>query len=270
MTQTHLFGDNCWAKIRKRLAEADGLYIFLDYDGTLVPIRRRPSLALLSPAVRSLIRRLSGMPKTFVGIVTGRSLADIRRLVGIRGILYGANHGLELSLNGEYWKHPEADRYRARLSLFRRLLGSRFRGIRGIFVEHKGVTFSVHYREVRRSEIPRVEKIVEDTFQSFKRDIKITPGKKVFDVRPRIRWNKGFAVRRILQTCGVRRGSVVLYMGDDTTDEDAFRLLRTRAITIRVGPKLVAHAAYFLEDPSEVRQALQRILKLRNTTKGGA
>ena len=90
----HLFGD--WTNISKRIQEAQNLFLFLDYDGTLTPIVSTPDLALCPSEVKATLVKLRDLPKVSLAIISGRSLEDIREKVGIPGIIYVGNHGLEI------------------------------------------------------------------------------------------------------------------------------------------------------------------------------
>lgn len=218
----------------KRLPAGVPLAVFLDYDGTLVPIRRRPDLARLGAERRSRLERLNrGVP---VGIVSGRPLSEIERLVGIPGLAYAGNHGLELRVNGRTWIHPAAARRVRTVARAISAIRSATAGFRGVFIEDKGLTASVHFRLAAARTHARLWAIVADEVRRSRGRLAFSQGKKVFEIRPNVPWDKGRGVGELLRRAGGRRARYPIYIGDDLTDEDAFRALRGRGLTIHVGP----------------------------------
>ncbi|HLX11244.1 MAG TPA: trehalose-phosphatase [Bacteroidota bacterium] len=268
MTQSYLLDPGTWKNVCRKIRPETTLNIFLDFDGTLVPIRKRPSEAILSADARSVLRQLSESVGTRVSIVTGRSLADIRSLVKLDTILFASNHGLEIADNRSYWRHPDIDECLPPLIQFRKQIQRKLRGVAGLSIEDKGITFSVHYRGVNARDIPGVKSVIAESLASFDHLIRITTGKKVIEARPSVPWNKGFAVQRILRMYPAGRSSAALYAGDDQTDEDAFAVLRSRAITIRVGFDQSSRAAYYVDKPSDLIRAMKTIVTLRTNMIG--
>ena len=235
------------------------LFIFLDYDGTLVRIRRTPDVATLHPARRRLLERLAG--KAFVCVVSGRSLSDIRRTVGIPGLSYAGNHGLEISLHDRLWVHPRARAIGPSLEKTVRRIEVGLSGFAGAFVERKGVTASVHYRLMARRLVPDLKAAVGKAVGAAGGRIVLTEGKKVIELRPRFAWDKGSAVREILRRQRPGPGAVTIYIGDDRTDEDAFEALRRRAVTIRVGMRGSTAARFRLTGVDAVWRLLRALDK---------
>lgn len=209
------------------------LAVFLDYDGTLVPIRRRPDLARLSPGHRDKLARLGRA--TRIAIVSGRPLAEIRRLVGIPGLAYIGNHGLEIRANGRTWVHSEASRRARDVTEAVAALKDRTRQIRGVLVEHKGLTASLHLRMVAPRHHPALRALASDVVRQSGGDLVLRRGKCVLELRPSIPWDKGRGVLRLLGPTDGRRLPFPIYIGDDQTDEDGFRAVRELGLTIRVG-----------------------------------
>jgi trehalose-phosphatase len=209
------------------------LAIFLDYDGTLVRIRERPELARLGPKRRAELARLGRRAK--VAVVSGRPLAEVRRLVGVPGLAYVGNHGLEIRADGRTWVHPEAARRVGAVGRTVSAIEARISDLPGVFVEDKGLTASVHYRMARpRLRGPLHDIVAEEVGRSRGRVV-LSQGKKVFEIRPNVPWDKGRGVRRLMLRAGFAGPRFPIYIGDDRTDEDAFRALGDRGLTIRVG-----------------------------------
>ncbi len=226
------------------------LLIFLDYDGTLVRIQRSPERATLSAPRR---RRLAELrQRAFVSVVSGRSLAELARLVRLPGIALVGNHGLEVGFQDKRWLHPDAG---AALPALRSALASVVRRVKswpGVFVEDKGVTASVHYRMAAAAAGRPLRKLVEEEVGRRGGELVLREGKKVLEVRPNVDWDKGRAVLFLMESFGLDPCSFPVYIGDDQTDEDAFRALRGRGLTILVGSRRKTRALGRLADVGQV------------------
>lgn len=263
-----------WSGVRRRLEGAERLFLFLDFDGTLSPIVAHAAQARLPAPTRRVLEALVARPDVRVALVSGRRLSDLRRRVGARGLCYVGNHGLELQGGGVRRLHPAARRARPLIGKIARRLQKALQAISGAWVEDKGLTLSVHFREVRQEAQPRVRRLFQEAVRSERARgrLRVTPGKRVFEVRPRGPWNKGSVVRwlsarwRALPPGG--GPGLQVYVGDDITDEDAFRVLREAGITVAVGRSTAGtHARYTVRDPRQVRRFLQRILEIRRGRK---
>lgn len=255
--------NNVLSQFIERIEGARHIYLFLDYDGTVVPIRKTPGRAVLSTRVQNTLIRLARSPGVTVCVVTGRSLADIRRMVQIPRLALIANHGFEICSDGAIWIHPGAIRLSPRLMELYAALRRTLDPIRNVLVENKWRSVSVHYRNVDGSKIPRVRSIVQACAEAFGRSFRITQGKKVVEIRPNIRWDKGRAVLRFLSRKRIPAKSLILYFGDDVTDEDAFNVLVSKAITVKVGHFRSTFARYYVRNPDEVRKMLNAICAAR-------
>jgi len=184
----------CWERIKERIKETEQILLLLDYDGTLTPIVERSDKAIISEEMKELLKSLSQRCK--LAIISGRTLKDIKKLVGLKGIIYAGNHGLEIEGPRIRFKSPISIRSRIIIKQIREDLKKRFSTIGGLFVEDKGLTLSVHYRLVDRKQIHLVEIIFNEITKSYlkRKRIRITSGKKVFEVRPPVNWDKGKAV----------------------------------------------------------------------------
>lgn len=243
------------------------IYLFIDYDGTLTPIVKYPDKAVISGDMRDILRDLSTKPGCSVGIISGRALRDIRRMVGLEGIIYVGNHGLEI----EGPKIKFESRISSRLfSIIRNLkeeLTNKLSKIKGIFVEDKDVTLSVHYRLANRSGYLSARKIIAEVIQPFlaRNKIKVGYGKKVIEIKPSVEWNKGRVVAWLLARQTFILGGrpiMPVYLGDDVTDEDAFGMLKNKGLTIYIGKPKNSQAKYYLRDTQEVFEFLKKILCL--------
>lgn len=256
----HLFED--WENIQARIQGAKNIFLFLDYDGTLTPIVSSPELALCPLEVKLLLEKLRDSPNVFLGIISGRSLEDIREKVGVPGIIYVGNHGLDIQ-NPAGLHQKKLSRAREKeLSKILQTLQETFAEIPGILLEDKGSILAVHYRNVAQKYFRWIHKVLKETLEKWKGRWKIAHGKMVFEIRPGVDFHKGKAVKEILK--GSSRNLLPVYIGDDQTDEDAFREVKGRGITVFVGPGwLTSGAEHYLQDPTEVHNFLLRCYATR-------
>lgn len=238
----------------------DRLLLFLDFDGTLTPIVSRPDRVRLKASVRGLLRRLAkAMP---IVIVSGRALSELQRLVGVPALRYVASHGLVYREPGAKvrWFGRPASRRHVRgwvLALERAA-----KGIAGALVEDKESSVALHDRSVRPADRRTLRRRALRALEPWLagRQAALIHGKRVLEVRPAASWNKGTAVARLLNEPWARGRSPV-YFGDDRTDFDAFRVLRGRGLSVRVGGRRsVAGEAAWLNSPEAVESLLRWLL----------
>jgi len=251
-----------WEEVEGALAP--GALLLLDYDGTLTPIVERPELAILSPDMKELLKRVSR--HYTLGIISGRSLADVKGLVGLEGIYYAGNHGFEISGPGVKLIKPEAERVRPILVKLCEELREKLGNIEGAIVEDKGSTASVHYRLVAEEEFEHLKNIFKEAVGPHidSGAVKVTQGKKVFEIRPNVEWDKGKAVLWISGVVDPKGELKPIYVGDDRTDEDAFLALKEKGVTILVSEGLIkSNAKYFVKNVDEVKTFLERLINLQ-------
>jgi trehalose-phosphatase len=239
------------AGIRTKISAARRLFLFLDFDGTLAPIVSVPCLAVLPEELRQLLRKMSQTASIVPVIISGRAIDDLQERVGLP-LVYAGDHGLEIRGMGLEYSVPEARVRRYRLLSICNHLRTVFEKFEGVLVECKRFTASVHVRQVEPSRLPTVKKLIEQNVDN-EGDFSISLGKKVYEIRPSIPWNKGSAARWILEQFGGYE-STAISMGDDATDEDLFELL-PNGISVRVGRVNQTNANYVIEQ-SEVRRFL--------------
>jgi trehalose-phosphatase len=245
--------------LKGRIDSAEQLLLFLDFDGTLAPIVKRPAVAKLPAQTRSVLKKLKGLPRVVVAIVSGRSLQDLKPRIGVDGVAYAGNHGFEIEAPGLQFEHPQALRLRDALVELSAQIASRAACLEGVEVEHKGFTTSVHFRRASRSTSGRLAAVMREVVAANDKRFVIQDGRKVYEIRPRIDWNKGHAVRLLRIHLGLAAGIPVV-IGDDATDEDAFAAFHD-AITICVNPRQQSAARYSLADPDEVHEFLDWIAR---------
>jgi alpha,alpha-trehalase len=230
------------------------LAVFLDYDGTLTPIVSHPEEAVLSDSMRQTLRELAA--RAPVAIISGRDLDDVRRRVDIDAIVFAGSHGFDIA--GPRGLHRQmATEFLPDLDMAEKELHDVLDGIQGALVERKRFSIAAHYRNVKENDVPKVERAVSEVAARHD-ELRRLDGKKVYELLPNIDWDKGKAVLWLLETLGLKGGNVrPIYIGDDATDEDAFRALEQRGIGILVSEQSQPTAAkYSLKDPAEVEYFL--------------
>jgi len=259
-----------WESFSSDVKVASHVLLLSDYDGTLTPIVSRPEEAVLSSGVREKLRVLAKKPAFSVGIISGRPLLETKALVGIEEIYYAGNHGLELEGPGLKYINPIAKSAQSNIKDLARLFSEKLDNIDGVIVEDKGFSLSVHYRLVKKGEEGIVAEVFRQVTSPLVQDgkIRVSSGKKVWEVRPPVDWHKGKAVETIINEitnllkC---KQLLTIYMGDDTTDEDAFSVIhRPQGWGIFVGGENPSsNADYFLNSTSEVEDFLSRLLEMK-------
>jgi trehalose-phosphatase len=254
---------SAWSEVAQRLRGAKHILLLLDYDGTLTPIAERPELADLSAGTRRLLETLAGKRSLALAIISGRALGDLKQKVGVGDIIYAGNHGLEIEGRGVNFVSPEAEEARPLLRQLHGELTRALGAIKGVLVEDKGLTLSVHYRQVAAEESAEVGSIFERVTGDAARlgKIGITSGKKVYEVRPAVAWDKGNVVKMLI---GKESGTLPMYLGDDLTDEDGFQAIGNYegGMSVFVGEEDHATSArYFLKSPDEVAEFLGLLLE---------
>ncbi|WP_435077045.1 trehalose-phosphatase [Halococcus sp. AFM35] len=238
--------------IRERVADAEGMLFCTDFDGTLAGIETDPDAPAIGSDNRVALERLRDHDRVRVAVISGRELADLRERVGIEGIDYAGNHGLELHKDGETTVHPVAERRRRDLGGIVADIEERLAGT-DCFVEDKSVSATVHYRTApeRRDEVhdaveSAVGRVAPGKFE-------LSTGKDIVELTPAVAWDKGDA---LLLLDADHDGWLPIYIGDDTTDEAAFRALAGIGIGVHVGPGTETAADYRIESPEEVTRFL--------------
>lgn len=250
-----------WDDIVRRMRGKE-LFLFLDFDGTLAPIVRTPREAVLPSRTRSLLERLARRKGLTLAVISGRSMADVKKRVGVQGIIYAGCHGLEVKPSRIRHFFSAGTGFSRAIKQVKKELKKRMSGVPGVFLEDKGICLGVHYRLVKAADAPLFKKAFSGAVGPFldEKNIKIKNGKKVFDIMPPVEWDKGRAVLWLLKAyASPRQLREAVYIGDDMTDEDAFLSLKGRGISIRVGMKKDTRADYYLKNTEQARVFLKKV-----------
>jgi trehalose-phosphatase len=239
-----------------------GFSLFLDFDGTLVPIQNDPKKCVLSPGMKGYLEAFSLSRNASIAILSGRTVNDIKRRVQIQGIYYGGNHGLEITGPNFRYVHPDALIGKQAIDKICRKIEKRICNIEGALIEKKKFGLTLHYRMASKD----CTALIKRTFYKIIAEspdpqaFSVLRGKKVLELVPRIQWDKGKAVLFLLQS--QKNNYLPLYVGDDITDEKAFEVLREIGLTVRIGKSKKSVAQYFLKGQWEVSRFLRHINNL--------
>lgn len=230
--------------------------LFLDFDGTLAPLRNTPAMAALTDESRDILKEIAESPGIFLSIVTGRGMQDIKQKIGIENICYITSHGFEISSPRLDWWHREAYARRQKLIKLSESLSSSLRAFKGVFIEVKPFTLTIHYRLLKNANTADLKAKVREVIGQAGSGFRLTKGKKAIEIRPDLQWDKGMAVMAVLKGLNHTLDALPIYIGDDITDEDAFRNLRKTGITIKVG-RGPTSAEFFVESTADVQKFLE-------------
>lgn len=238
----HLF-DN-WPRVVHLIHSTKHLALFLDFDGTLVTLRRRPrDVKPLDLRLRKVLGCLAARKRITVTVISGRPLAELKKLVPVPGVRLLGLHGWE----GRTVPPLKEEHLLVRQA--KRLLNHRLRGTPRIWVEDKGLGLAVHYREASPSAVRRARRIVAEVVGNVGPRIHIMKGLKVWELLPRQIEGKGAAACSLLTELPAE--TLPIFLGDDATDESAFQVL-SHGLTIHVGDGHRTKAHFLLRNPEEV------------------
>src|ERR671911_139133 len=211
-------GREAYERLRNWGEEPGSVALLTDIDGTLAPIVPTPDMSEISDEIRDSLERLS-RECLLVAAISGRKTEDALGLLGLEDVVYFGTHGFEILRAGEVEMIPGARPYLERVEELERLAREEL-APEGAFVEEKGITASVHYRNVPLEVGERSVEFVKREGERL--GLRITVGRGVVEARPPIREDKGTAVRTLVEEY---RPEKAMFLGDDTTDLDAFREL---------------------------------------------
>jgi len=248
-----------------KLAASPGLLILSDFDGTLVPLAPRPQDVQPDPMLLKLLERMTALPATAVGIVSGRTIKDLRQWLKVPGLFLAGFHGSKLAPPGgeERWLISVAG-IETQVQSFKKKLSAELKDVPGLIIEDKGYNLALHYRLAARDQAQEAQKtfvkIAAATCDS--NQFQILRGNQVLEIRPRA-MHKGTAVQYFKSKYP---GWKALYLGDDTTDEDAFQELSPGDVGVLIAQKpRQTRAAYRLASPAQAQELLREIVKHRGT-----
>ncbi|MDD5561670.1 MAG: trehalose-phosphatase [Candidatus Omnitrophica bacterium] len=251
----------------KKIKETIGgksLFLFLDCDGTLAPIVNTPDKVEIPQETKELLRLLSQKDNCRIAIISGRSLGDLKRIVGLNDIIYSGVHGFQIEGPKLKYELAVPAGYIETLQSIKARLKEKLSGIKGVLIEDKKLSLVLHFRLVDKEHLAFIESVFHESVISClgKNKIQVKPGKKIFEIRPALNWDKGKVVLWLLarqKFVQNKNGILPVYIGDDVTDEDAFKALKNKGLTVVVGKPANSEADYYLENTKEVTRFLRFI-----------
>ncbi|PAN35216.1 hypothetical protein PAHAL_6G190600 [Panicum hallii] len=256
------------------------IVVFLDYDGTLSPIVDDPDAAYMSDTMRRAVRSVAKHFPT--AIVSGRCRDKVFEFVKLAELYYAGSHGMDIKGPAKGSRHTRAakakgvlfqpaSQFLPMIEQVHESLVEKTKSIPGAKVENNKFCVSVHFRCVDEKSWSALADMVKSVLKDYPK-LKLTQGRMVFEVRPTIKWDKGKALEFLLESLGFADCADVLpvYIGDDRTDEDAFKVLRRRGqgvgILVSKHPKETS-ASYSLQEPAEVMEFLLRLVEWERLSK---
>ncbi len=255
-----------WDAIKERLHDKQ-IMLFLDYDGTLSPIADTPEDASLPQETKTILEQLSKMSECQIAIVSGRALRDVKKRIGLK-LIYVGNHGFEIEAPKMRFENLISSRFKEILEDLKKEIDLKVPSFPGALIEDKDFTLSIHYRLVNEEKAPAFEKILNEITKPYilRKEIRTGFGKKIFEIKPPIEWDKGQAVSWLLKKQGFAVGPQRIFpigIGDDITDEDLFLAVKDQGLAIYVGEPRLSHAPYYLRDSGDVVRFLRQIYDLK-------
>jgi len=236
------------------------LLLLLDFDGTLCPFDPDPDNVHLTGTVRTFLGSLARKPASTVGIISGRRLPDLHKRARVAPEIYLAGfHGLEIEAPGEAFIHPEAAAATPLVRAIAMEMHPYLPSLPGVFNEDKVFSIALHYREA----MAPVSAAAQERFLDCARAdltagrLRLQPGACVLELLPGVAWNKGRALEWIRQRVEQLSGPTFsVYVGDDVTDEDAFRAVGPHGMTIAASDR-ASGAEFRVDGPDEVERLLR-------------
>ncbi len=235
------------------------LTLLFDYDGTLVPLVSHPRLAGLPSATRHVLKQLAAWDRVHVGILSGRRLDDLREMVRLDGLLLSGSTGLEFDLGGTLFAHPEANQITQLVEDLIRRFQRELAAFPGAWVEIKPLGFTLHYRAVSNELVADLLGHSTAILASYAKSLQVLHGPKALEIVPALGWNKGTAVRQILEHLSTS-GAGLLYAGDSENDAEGLKVAAgLGGLAVGVGPLAPSIAQYRLPDPAALRRLLTHL-----------
>jgi len=238
------------------------LLLLFDFDGTLAPFSVDPDAVYLSDEVRRLLGSLALKPNSTIGIISGRRLPDLEKRLKIPGEVYVAGfHGLEIHAPGEAFMHPEAAAATTSVRAVAETIRPHLPSLPGVFIEDKVFSIALHYRDAA----PAVRVVAQSCFMNAAREyvdagrLRVLPGSCVVELLPGVSWHKGSALQWIRERIERIHGpTFTVYVGDDVTDEDAFRAVGSAGMTISASER-ASGAEFSVDGPEGVKRLLHSL-----------
>ena len=247
------------------------LVLLTDYDGTLVPFFDHPQNARLTPQAREALEQLANLPRVRVGILSGRSIDDLRCIAGLRGVYFGGTGGIELEIEGNVVLPPEAINVRDLVLKVRDHLTTGLMEYPGVWIQEKRYGITLHYQNLATDRISLLRASVADVLQCHRGELRIIECLRGIEITPDIGLSKGTAVRSIVDHLA-GQSTFVVYAGDEANDAEAIAAAtELGGIGLGVGDQAPSSAEFRIADSlaytgllATLRQRLSETVTLSN------
>jgi len=250
-----------------KVAEARHRLIFLDLDGAFDPANAGEVDAFLWERLKQLLGSLVQQPSVSIAVMSGQDRSELQGRLGVAGITYLGNHGLEISGPGHIFIEPSATAKSSEIKELAQLLSSRFRDYSGVAIEEKGLSVTVHYEQVSDEQVEQVRRTVHAILASSDHPFHLTTKENTFEIRPRVYWNKGDAVAWVKEQCG-HPEALVLYIDDNRSGENPAGSIKD-AIVLKVGSHCESTPEFEIDGPAQVIDFLNWLDKFLGTREQG-
>jgi trehalose 6-phosphate phosphatase len=253
-------------RIHDLFLSGESTLLLFEYDGTLVPYAAHPDFAKLSSENRILLGELSQMPHCTVGVMSNRSLDDLKGLIRLDSLVYLGSGGLEIEMDEDRWFHPQLDHYRPSLMKARTRLEATCIHYPGTWIEEKPFGLTAHFRGLPSIASQCFCEDVVEALESGKlmTSLRCHPGVLSIEIGPAFDWNRSHGIRMILD----QRPSVVdIFFGnEEASDLEPIRYINSiGGITIGVGPNPPTEANYHIESCSGLTQCLRELIPIEES-----
>jgi trehalose 6-phosphate phosphatase len=242
-------------EVSARLQAAEHLLICLDLDDTLDPGATDPAPGYSAQSVKSVLASLVALPCVSVAVISGRDRSDLFARLEVPGLVYAGNHGLEISSPGRLFVEPTASSNADTLHELSQDLARKLMDLASVRLEEKGLTLSIYFQDASPEEAEQTRRLVHGALAANNHPFHLSTGEKTFEIQPRVHWNKAAAVEWVLEEIA-RRDTLVIYLGDNPSSEEAFKALE-HGVTIGVGEGKESAAQYYVANGREVIRFLE-------------
>jgi trehalose-phosphatase len=254
--------------VKKTIAELTGFHrrggelaLLSDFDGTLAPIAPRPDSAVLPPQIRKLLAQWLSCPRTHLGIISGRRLDELKRLVALPHVCYAGVAGMELELHGRRVAHPRAAEAAAATAELMAQFAAHVAGCPGAWLENKGLALAVHYRGAAAEAIAALRRQVLNSIAAANKPLRAVEGPLALEISLDLGWDKGTAARMMLDSLNLGGERLrAVYGGDNGNDAPAFAAMaELGGIAVGIGPDAPAGAKVLLPNAAAWHGFIRRL-----------
>lgn len=258
-----------WKTISLKIQKSPHILLLSDFDGTLCPIVKHPDLVKVDKDILAILKKINKLQSVMLGFVSGRPINDIKKHIGLRKAFYIGNHGLEFKKpNDSKIQILSKAQIKKSLKVIRSIveqLKDETETLKGVWLEDKKYSVSLHYRQATSKDARVAAKIFNQVISEAEKNknIRVTRGKKVFEIRPSFNQNKGTAVEK-LKRMHSKKSPLLIYLGDDVTDEDVFKIMSKKDLSIHIGKGDKSAAQYSLKNVKAVGDFFQKVYRIRS------